>query len=76
MSETLQYTIVGIILIAVCVWLVIKVTQVLRGKSTGCDCCALSKTCASKGKVLPPHRHNIAKPATGGDCDACKAARN
>lgn len=50
----IQYTIVGVLLLGVCVWIIIKVTRNVRGKATSCCGCALREACNHKQKTKPP----------------------
>ena len=63
-NEIIQYTIVGVILIAVLIWLVRKVVTMKHDKSSGCSGCSLAESCKKKDlkdckegpTPRPPHK--------------------
>ncbi|MDE6696222.1 MAG: FeoB-associated Cys-rich membrane protein [Muribaculaceae bacterium] len=50
MSETMQYIIVGSILLASVVWIIVKFRRKRHGKDSGCCGCSLQESCCSKKK--------------------------
>ena len=61
MNLTIQYIIVGIILAAVAVYIVLKLIKLKKTDAPpACAGCALSQTCAKKGKNL--NKLNNTKP--------------
>lgn len=53
MSETTQYIIVGVILIASAIWIVAKFRRKNQGKDSGCCGCNLQDACKNKRKNQP-----------------------
>lgn len=60
MNETIQYLIVGVILLASAIWIVVKAVRKKQGKDSGCCGCSLADSC---GKV---------KKERSSCCDNCK----
>ena len=60
MSDTIQYIIVGAILLASAIWIVVKFRKKKEGTDTGCCGCSLADSC---GKV---------KKESSSCCDNCK----
>ncbi len=50
MNETIQYLIVGVILLASAIWIVVKVVRKKHGKDSGCCGCSLQESCCGKKK--------------------------
>lgn len=50
MNETLQYILVGVILLASAIWIVVKFRRNKQGKDSGCCGCSLQDACKSKQK--------------------------
>ncbi len=50
MSETIQYIIVGMILLASAIWIVVKFRRKRKGKDSGCCGCSLQESCYGKKK--------------------------
>lgn len=48
MSEAVQLTIVGLIILAACGWALWRFLRPKKGKGGACSGCALSETCAKK----------------------------
>ena len=48
MSETTQYIIVGVILIASVIWIIVKFRRKRQGKDSGCCGCSLQDACSKK----------------------------
>lgn len=48
MNETIQYIIVGAILLASAIWIVVKFRRKKQGKNPGCFGCSLQDTCLKK----------------------------
>lgn len=47
-NEIVQYSIVGVILLVVCLWLIMKVTRKNNKNSGGCCGCAIAEKCKKK----------------------------
>lgn len=50
MSETIQYIIVGIVLMASAIWIVVKFLKKKQGRDQGCCGCSLQDACKNKQK--------------------------
>ncbi|MDE6548990.1 MAG: hypothetical protein K2L22_08330 [Muribaculaceae bacterium] len=50
MSESIQYIIVGVILIASAIWIIVRIRRKNQGKDSGCCGCSLQNACKSKQK--------------------------
>lgn len=50
MSETIQYIIVGVILIASAIWIIVKFSRKKHDKDSGCCGCSLQDSCKFKKK--------------------------
>ncbi|MDE6561594.1 MAG: hypothetical protein K2K75_09450 [Muribaculaceae bacterium] len=50
MSESIQYIIVGVILIASAIWIIVKIRRKNQGKDSGCCGCSLQDACKNKQK--------------------------
>lgn len=48
MSVTVQYIIVGVILIVSVIWIVVKFRRKKQGKDSGCCGCSLQESCCGK----------------------------
>lgn len=44
----IQYTIVGVILLAILTWLIVKLTKLRKNENDGCCGCSLSEVCGKK----------------------------
>ncbi len=50
MSETIQYIIIGVILLASAIWIIVKFRRKKQGKDSGCCGCSLQDACSQKQK--------------------------
>ncbi len=50
MSETIQYIIVGVILLASAIWIIVKFRRRKQGKDSACFGCSLKDACCHKQK--------------------------
>ena len=48
MSSTLQYTLVGIILLAACAWIIWKIAKGNKKSGNSCCGCGLAETCEKR----------------------------
>ena len=55
MSETVQYTVVGIIILLAIIWAAYKTARISKGKESGCSGCSLSDTCGKARKERCEH---------------------
>lgn len=53
MNESIQYIVVGAILIASAMWIVVKFRRKREGKDSGCCGCSLQDACKNKQKNQP-----------------------
>lgn len=57
MSETLQYTIVGVIILIAIIWIGVKASHIGKDKKSGCCGCALSDACKRKENKPDKNQH-------------------
>ena len=50
MSDAVQYTIVGVIILAAIVWAIVKITRISKNKGSACCGCGLADTCNKNRK--------------------------
>lgn len=80
----IQYTLVGICLLAACVWIVVKVSKRNKNQS-GCFGCSLSETCGKRPLKENAYRIKSNNPANNtdptlrnvdSDCPDCSVSGN